>query len=99
MIIEKIVKIFIQIDNKYLMKLIKGQNGAEICRSILDLVHAKEIKLNNIINNNLEGFGVFQKILLSVAKNKNEVEFIIKNSKGLIPCLNIINDNPNHRKK
>ena len=92
-IIEIVVKIFIQIDNKYLMKLIKEQYGGDICRNILDLVHSKEIKLDNIINNNLEDFNAFQKILLSVTKNKKEVEFVIKTSKGLIPCLNFINDN------
>ena len=75
--IQLIVKIFLDIDDKYLMKLIKGNNGHHICRSILDSFNGG-LNLNNYINNiSNEDCAIFQNILLSVANNKNEVEYII----------------------
>ena len=86
------MKILFNIDDKYLMELIKGKNGPNICRCILDLLY-QGFKLNNFIQNNEEDFLIFLKILLSVAKNQNEVQFIFSIIKGLIPSLNFIKDN------
>ena len=91
-ILEKIIKVLLEIDNKYLMKLIKEKNGPDICRCILDLVYSG-LNLNNFLQNNIEDLNTFQKILLSVATNKNEVEYVVKIIKGLIPNLNFIIDN------
>ena len=91
-IIEMIVKMLIDYDDKYLMKLIKGKNGPDICRCILDLLYSG-LKLANFANNNIEDFNVFQKLLLSVAKTQNEVEYIVNIIKGLMPGLNFIKEN------
>ena len=91
--LEIIVKIFLDIDDKYLMKLIKGNNGHHICRSILDSFNGG-LNLNNYINNiSKEDCAIFQNILLSVANNKNEVEYIINMKKGLMFSLNYIKEN------
>ena len=92
-IIELIVKILFDLDEKYLMKLIKGKNGPYFCRNILDLLYGG-FNLNNFIkNNSKEDFEIFKKLLLSVAKNHNEVEYIVNITKGLTSSLNFIKEN------
>jgi hypothetical protein len=91
-IIEIIVKMLINYDDKYLMKLIKGQNGPNICRCMLDLVYTG-LKVNDFLNNNIEDFNTFQKLLLSVAKSQNEVEYIVNIIQGLMPSIKFIKEN------
>ena len=82
----------LNLDDKYLMKLIKGKIGLEICRCILDLLN-QGYNLNNFINNNKEDFHIFLKLLLSVAQNHKEVQYILNIIKGLIPTLKFIKEN------
>ena len=59
------------------LPVIKGKNCHHICRSILDSFNGG-MNLNNFINNiSNKDCATFQNILLSVANNKNEVEYII----------------------
>lgn len=94
-IIELIVKILLDIDNKYLMKLIKGKNGknrCHICRCILD-INYEGIKLNNLAENNFDDFNFFQKSLLSAAKSKKEVIYIVNIVGEFKISLEFINKN------
>ena len=92
-IIELIMKIFLDIDDNYLMKLIKGKNGLNICRCILDSFN-RGLNLNNFIKNiSDEDFVIFQNVLVSVAKSINETEYIINMKKGLMSSLNYIKEN------
>ena len=91
-IIEIIVKNLFNLDDKYLMKLIKGKIGLEICRCVLDLLN-QGYNLNNFINNNKEDFHIFLKLLLSVAQNHKEIQYILNIIKGLIPTLKFIKEN------
>jgi hypothetical protein len=75
------------------MKLIKGVNGPNICRSILDLIYQKEISFDKLGFKQDEDFKIFHKTLLSVSINKNELEMVVKIFEGLYPCLNFINEN------
>ena len=80
------------------MKLIKGKNGQEICRNILNLMN--EGKGNELIENfqvKINGdFIVFQNILFSISKTKKELEYIVSLSKGLISSLKLIQENIDH---
>ena len=91
-IIEIIVKNLFNLDDKYLMKLIKGKIGLEICRCVLNLLN-QGYNLNNFINNNKEDFHIFLKLLLSVAQNHKEIQYILNIIKGLIPTLKFIKEN------
>lgn len=93
-IIEIVVKIFILDDNKYLMKLIKGKNGPDICRIIFDLLY-DGLKLDNFVNNNPKDFPLFRKILLSVASSQKQVEYVVNIIPGLINSLNFFKENIN----
>ena len=92
-IIELIVLMFLDMDDKYLMSLIKGPNGPDICRSILDLKNEGKKNFDKFIQKNVEDLTTFQKILLSVAVSKNEIEYIINLIKGLKPSLDFIKEN------
>ena len=91
-IIDLIVFSFIKIDINYLIELTKGNSGPDICRSILDNINKGEIKIENF-KLNKEDFTIFQKLLLSITKTKDEVEYVITLSKQLIPSLKFIQDN------
>ena len=58
-IIEKMISQFIDMDDKYLMKLIKGKCGSNICRSILDMKNGGT-NFDNFINKNMEDLYIFQ---------------------------------------
>ena len=91
-IIEKMISQFIDMDDKYLMKLIKGKCGSNICRSILDMMN-DGTKFDNFINNNIEDLYIFQKLLLTMAKAKNEVGYVFTYFNNLIDSLNFIKEN------
>ena len=92
-ILKLIVLIYVKQDSQYLMKLIKGVNGPNICRKILDLIYENEINFDNLGFKRDEDFKTFHKILLSVSNTKNELEIVVKILEGLCPCLNFINEN------
>ena len=87
-LIELIVGIYLKADTQHLMKLIKSNKiGQDICRSLLDLLNMGVLKLEDLKFSNKEDLNIFQKMLLSISRTKNEVQYTIKISQGSFPCL------------
>ena len=92
-LIDLIVYIYASYDKEYLMTLIKSEKGKDYCRSVFDLLNDKILKFNELSFENEEELKSFQKNLLSVSTNKNEINYIIKLIKGLTNSLEFIKDN------
>ena len=87
------VSIYINHDKKQLMKLIQSSNGKDYCRKVLDLVYKKELQLNDFHLIKQTNINTLQKNLLEVSEKKEEIQFILSLSKGLLDYLNFINNN------
>jgi len=92
-LIDLIVNIYANYDKEYLMKLIQCKDNKNYCRSVFDLLNKNTLKLKDLSFKNEEESNVFQKNLLSVSKTKDEVNFVIKLSKGFTNSLIFINEN------
>ena len=90
-LINLIVKIYAfnnSVDN--LIKLIESKNGIQCSKTILDLLNNKEIKFENLTFEKEEDYLLLKKNLLFSAKTKEDINFIIKMSRGLVDCLQFI---------
>ena len=89
-IIKLIVKIYSLYDISY---LIESEGSKEYNRAILDLINLKQITFSGITFKNEESIIQFQNRLLLISESKNEINSILKLSKGLTKCLQFIISN------
>ena len=92
--LDLLVEIYANFDASYLLKLMLSKNGVVYSKAILDLLSDNQVKMNILFKNN-EEFNKFQKALIVIAEHKDEVNYIIKLSKGLTNNLNFIKENFN----
>ena len=92
-LINLIIKIYASYNKKFLMELILSKDSNEYTRIIFDLLNEKELKYKDLVFNNQEDNLAFRKNLLKASKNKKEVNYVIKLSKGLTSCLEFILEN------
>ena len=92
-LINIIIKIYASYNNKYLMELIQSKDRDEYTRVIFDLLNEKELRYEELVFNNQKDNLAFKKSLLQTSKNKKEVNYVVKLSKGLTSCLEFILEN------
>ena len=92
-IINLIVIIYVNYDKEFLIKLILSKDSKEVCRTVLDLLNNNKLKYSIFAYNNQEDLVHIQNNLISISKTKNEIENILKISKGLTNYLEVIKDN------
>ena len=92
-LINLIIKIYALYNNKFLIELIQSKNRNEYMRVIFDLLNEKELRYEELIFNTQEDDLAFKKSLLQASKNKKEVNYVVKLSKGLTSCLKFILEN------
>ena len=88
-----IVNIYANYDKENLMKLIYSKNGNLYSRPIFDLLSYRSLKVGDLPFKDEKEIKVFQKILLNVSESKEEINYLIKISKGLTNSLRFIQDN------
>ena len=88
---ELIVGIYAYSDKKQLMKLIQSKNGKEYCRYILSLIYNKQFKKEefNLIKEE-KSINQIQANFLSVSTRREDINFILYLSKGLLSNLKFI---------
>ena len=92
-LIRLIILIYVNYDRNNLMKLIQSKNSKDCCRVLLDLLNDKELKLDELNFEKQEDLDLLQKSLLYISKTKEEINYIIKISEGLIKSLQFIEQN------
>ena len=92
-LIRLIILIYVNYDRNNLMKLIQSKNSKDCCRVLLDLLNDKELKLDDLNFEKQEDLDLLQKSLLLNSKTKEEINYIIKISEGLIKSLQFIEQN------
>ena len=90
--LELLIEIYSNYDSSYLLQLITSKNGNDYSKIVLDLLYSNQKKLNLSFTNEKE-FKTFQNKLIKVALHKDEVNYIIKFSSGLLNNLKFIKEN------
>ena len=70
----------------------KSNNKIVYSKEVIKLLNYNKVKLNKLFKD-IQAFKVIQKTLLLAAENKDEVNYIIKLSKGLYNNLTFIKEN------
>ena len=91
--IDLIVYIYANYDKEYLMKLIYSNKGNQYNRAVLDLLMSGTLKMNDLSFKNDKDLKIFQFGLLSISKNKEEINYIIKILNGFTKSLEFIQNN------
>ena len=90
-LLKLLARIYAYYDKNNLLKLIQLKNAKECCRIVLDLLNNKELKCEDLSLEKQEDIDILQKNLLFASKTKEEINYIIKISDGLINSLKFIN--------
>ena len=86
-----LVEIYSLYDSNYLLKLMKSKYNKDFSRATLDLLINNKIKFKDLLIKE-EDFNNFQNNLLTISEKKDEINYIIKLSKGLYSNLSFIRD-------
>ena len=91
--IQLIVYIYALYDKQFLMILIESKDWIDYCRAVFDLINNKKLKLGDLSFQSEKELKLFQKKLLSVSNNKEEINYTIKIIKGFTNSLIFIKEN------
>ena len=89
-LIKLILKLYANYNHKFLIELIISKEGKKLCRALIELIKEKQLKFNIIKFQNKENRLQFLNNLLYECQDKNEINFVLKNCKGLTNCLQFI---------
>ena len=90
-----LIEIYSNYDYIYLLRLMKSKSGNLFSRGILDLLMDNKNKILNLLVQDDNNLKIFQKILLKASEKKDDINNIIKLSKGLYNNLLFIKENMN----
>ena len=90
-----LIEIYSNYDCIYLLDLMKSKKGDLFSRGILDLLMNNKNKILNLLVQDDKILKIFQKYLLKASENKDDINNIIKLSKGLYCNLLFIKENMN----
>ena len=88
-----LIEIYSNYDCIYLLKLINSKNGNMFSRGILDLLMNNKNKIANLLFQDDNNLKIFQKNLLHASEQKDDINNIIRLSKGLYNNLLFIKEN------
>ena len=90
-LINLLVKLYAYNDSvNNLILLLESKNGSQCSKATLDSLNNKEIKFEELKFEKEEDYLKFKKNLLFAAKTKDDINFILKMSRGLTDCLQFI---------
>ena len=92
-LLKLLTKIYIYYENNFLMELLGSTNGKDCSRILLDLLIGKEIKFEDFTFQNENERNKLQMALLHITKTKDEINYVIKISEGLVNSLKYIYQN------
>ena len=92
-LLNLIIKIYANYGKNFLIVLIKSKNGANCSRILLDLLTKNELKIDELSFENEKELNPIQGILLHVVKSKDEINYVVKISQGLINLLKFVYNN------
>ena len=92
-LLELIVNIYVNYDIQFLMKLILSKHSKECGRALLNLLNIEKLKYDDFIFNNEEDQNKLQTNLLYIIESKEEINNVIKISRGLTKSLKFIKRN------
>ena len=92
-LLELLVIIYVNYDIQFLMKLILSKHSKEYGRALLNLLNIEKIKYDDFIFNNEEDQNLLQTNLLYIIESKEEINNVIKISRGLTKSIKFIKRN------
>ena len=92
-LLELIVNIYVNYDTQFLMKLILSKHSKECGRALLNLLYIEKLKYDDFTFNNEEDENQLQTNLLYIIESKEEINNVIKISRGLTKSLKFIKRN------
>ena len=90
--ISLLLQIYAKYDINYLLILLNSNNWEYYSRVVLDLLYDK-IRYEDLKFEKQENVTIFQNKLLSVSSSRDEINYVIRISKGLLNNLNFIKKN------
>ena len=88
---ELVVSIYANSDQKQIFKLIKSKNGKDYCSKVLELINKKKLNAFDFITiKDQKVIDTLQLNFLSVSKKKDDINFILTMSNGLLDNLKFI---------
>jgi len=92
-LLNLLVEIYANNDKDCLMNLIQSNNSKDYCKSLLNILVKRTLKVSEFSFQNKEFIPSLQKNLLSLSQNKDEINLIIKLSENLSKCIEFIEQN------